>query len=249
MESISDQLLELQTLDFQIREIRTLVDAFDPALEAVDKAALSLGKDVETTAGRLQVLRLNERRIELAVTEKQARVERLDERLTQVRNVREEAAVQAELGLVKRALESEEQETLTLLDQIGRLDERLGEQTTAWEAEKAEVDPRRNEILGEQSEAGKDRKSLEKRRSTLADKLDPRYRRVYDNLIRGNRGAVAPMTEDGACGSCYSVIPLQIQFEVRGGDSMVLCEGCGVIVTKPLVVEEASDEDGSSEEE
>ncbi len=47
------------------------------------------------TASRLQEMKLDERRLELAVDEKRARVQRLEDRLNQVRNVREEAAVQA----------------------------------------------------------------------------------------------------------------------------------------------------------
>lgn len=247
MDSISDQLLELQEIDLRIHDIKQRVRSFDPALEEVDQSALLLEKDVETTSGRVQELRLDERRLTLALEEKRARVTRLEERLNQVRNVREESAVTAELGLVRRALESEEQEAITLMDQISRFDERLATQTAAWEAERAEVEPRRKEILAERDEAGKELDDLSKVRNEKADSLEPRYRRVYDNLIRGGRKAVGSMTEDGACGICFSVIPLQVQHEVRAGGSMVLCESCGVIITAPREEPEVEESEESTE--
>ena len=52
------------------------------------------------------------------------------------REKREEAAVHAELEMVRRALESEEQEALSLLDQIKRLEERHEEQENEYRTEK-----------------------------------------------------------------------------------------------------------------
>ena len=236
---ISIQLLKLQTIDQKILETRDRIRAFEPQLEEVDEPALRLEKEFNTTAGRLQEMKLDERRLELAVEEKRARVQRLEDRLNQVRNVREEAAVQAELGLVRRALESEEQEVVSLLDQIGRFEDRLEEQRRSMEAEKAAVEPRKRELNADREAAEAELTALQGEREGFATGIDDRYRRVYDNLIRGGRRvAVAPMTEDGACGSCFSVIPLQVQHEIRAIARLVLCESCGVIVTAPVPEED-----------
>ncbi|NNL31174.1 MAG: hypothetical protein HKO77_09135 [Gemmatimonadetes bacterium] len=236
---ISIQLLKLQTIDQKIIETRDRIRAFEPQLEEVEEPALRLEAEHNTTAGRLQEMKLDERRLELAVEEKRARVQRLEDRLNQVRNVREEAAVQAELGLVRRALESEEQEVVSLLDQLGRFEERLEEQRRSMEAEKAAVEPRKRELFAARESAEAELSELQEERERFATGIDSRYRRVYDNLIKGGRRvAVAPMTEDGACGACFSVIPLQVQHEIRAVARLVLCESCGVIVTAPVPEEE-----------
>jgi len=77
--------------------------------------------------------------------------------------------------------------------------------------------------------------ALQKRREEFAAAIDPRYLRAYDHLAQGGRRvAVAPMTEDGACGACFSVIPPQFQNEIRTRAPLVRCEACGVIVTAPV---------------
>jgi predicted nucleic acid-binding Zn-ribbon protein len=46
---------------------------------------------------------------------------------------------------------------------------------------------------------------------------------------------VAGITEDGACGSCFNVVPLQLQNEVRRGSAaLIRCEACGVILSGVL---------------
>ncbi|MDE2980188.1 MAG: hypothetical protein OXU74_03240 [Gemmatimonadota bacterium] len=242
---ISSRLLELQTLDQNIRRTRDRIDAFGPLLEEVEEPSVRLAGEAEVTATKVRELELEERRLRLAAEEKRVRVHRLEDRLNLVRTVQQEAAVQAELGLVRRALDQEEQEVVNLLDQIARFQERLEDLHAAMDEARAAVEPRRNEILAEQEAAEAQVASMQQQRDSFAEGIDSRYRRVYDNLIRGGRRvAVAPMTADGACGSCFSVIPLQVQNEIRARAPLVLCEGCGVIVTGPAVDAEAESVSG-----
>ena len=232
---VSSRLLELQTIDQRIRETRDRVESFESTLEAVDEPARRLEGEVEVTSNRVRELRLEERRLRLAAEGKRQRVQRLEERLNMVKTIREEAAVQAELGLVRRALDQEELDVVSLLDQIGRFEDRLDVQREGLEEAQAAVGPRKSEVLAEQDEARAQLTSLETERELCATGLDQRYLMVYDNLARGGRrNAVAPMTEDGACGSCFSLIPLQVQNEIRTSAPLVRCEACGVIVTAPM---------------
>ena len=231
---VSSHLLELQNMDQEIRGIRDRIEAFQPQLDAVEEPAMRLEEEVAATGKRVRDLRLEERRLRLAAEEKRLRRQRLEERLNMVRNVREEAAVQAELGLVRRALDQEEQEVVNLLDQISRFEERLDEQRAALDEAREEVAPRREELVAEREAVQSDVASLETRRDVFAREIEQRYLVVYENLMRSGRTvAVAPMTDDGACGSCFSLIPLQLQNEIRSTAPVVRCEACGVIVTAP----------------
>lgn len=237
---VSSRLLELQNLDQEIRSIRDRIEAFQPKLDAVEEPAMRLEEEVAATETRVRDLRLEERRLRLAAEEKRLRLQRLEERLNMVRNVREEAAVQAELGLVRRALDQEEQEVVSLLDQISRFEERLDQYRTALDEAREAVAPRREEIVAERDAVQSEMASLESRRDVFAKEIEQRYLVVYENLMRSGRTvAVAPMTDDGACGSCFSLIPLQLQNEIRSTAPVVRCEACGVIVTAPEAVGDA----------
>lgn len=235
---ISSRLLELQTIDDKIREARERIQSFDPMLEAAEEPAHSLKQDVETTSNRVRELHLEERRSRLAANEKRQRMRRLEDRLNLVRTVREEAAVQAELGLLRRALDQEEFDVVSLLDQIAKFEERLATQRKALADARSAVEPRRNEILAQQEAARAELASMELERDLFASGIDSRYLSVYDKLARSRRrSAVTRMTGNGACGVCFSLIPLQLQHEIRTTAPLIRCEACGAIVTAPLPLE------------
>lgn len=224
-------LKELQKLDRRIAEARKKVSSFDPVLAEIDEPALALETDVEATRGRLKEMRLEARRLESSADERRSRTKKLQERMNEVRNLREEAAVHAELDMLRRALEGDEQEALGLLDQIRKLELRLDEQEAALEEARAELEPRRQELLREREEARDELAGLEDRRKQFAEEIDDRELRLYERIRSGKREvAVAELTPDGACGVCFSMIPLQLQTEVRDGRDLVRCEACGVIL-------------------
>jgi uncharacterized protein len=248
-EQTRSALKELQRIDEEIQEARERVAAFEPQIEEVEQPALALESEVGTTRGRLQEMRLEERRLEVTSQEKQTRVTKLEERLTQVRNVREEAAVSAELDMVRQALESDEQEALSLLDQIRKLELRLAEQESALEQARAEVEPRREELLAERTRAERLLAEALEQRSGFAGGVDERELKVYEAIRGGGRRrAVATLTADGACGHCFGMVPLQVQNEIRHGASLIRCEVCGVILAAPSPAEAGEGEEGSPDE-
>ena len=243
-EQTRSALRELQALDLEISRKRDEAKAYEPRILEVEEPALELEQLVEKTRSRIKEMRMDERRLELSTKEKRSREEKLKERLTQVRNVREEAAVNAELDMVQRALDAEETEALGLLDQIRRMELDLEEQVDLLEQAQEEVGPRREALVEERNALLAEVEAMETERAEAAKEVDPEELRVYD-AIRGNRGraALAALTEDGACGNCFSMIPLQLQQEISSGESLYRCEGCGVILSAPIPVEEKEGED------
>lgn len=227
-------LRQLQHLDLRVQEARQRILDFDPLLAEVEEPALVLAGDVTTTRNRLQEMRQEERRLELSTEEKRARVKRLDERLSGVRNLREEAAVSAELDMVRRALQNEEQEGYTLIDQVRKLEARLAELEAALKESQAHVEPRMKGLQEERESAGGSLQALESEREAFAKGMDAREVQLYESIRGGGRRlAVAELTEDGACGHCFGVVPLQLQNEVRHGRGLIRCEVCGVILAAP----------------
>ena len=90
----------LQDLDLHLEQIRARVTEFVPLLEEIDEPAQALEGEVTTLGSRLQEIKLEERRLEHSADDRRSRAKMLRERLKSVRNLREEAAVQAEMDLV-----------------------------------------------------------------------------------------------------------------------------------------------------
>jgi predicted nucleic acid-binding Zn-ribbon protein len=55
--------------------------------------------------------------------------------------------------------------------------------------------------------------------------------RLYERVRAGRTNTVlAAVTQDGACGHCFNMIPIQEQAEIRRGETLGRCEACGVIL-------------------
>ena len=234
-------LKELQKLDIRIQESKQRIGAFDPLFEEVEEPALVLERDFGATKTRLQELKLEERRLELATVEKRERQKRLEERLGSVRNLREEAAVTAELEMVKRAFQNDEHEALTLIDQLRKTEERSVELEAAFAEASAVVEPKKNELLEQRAAAEQKLEDMRERRKGFAAGMDPAELKVYDAIRSGGRSiAVSPLTLDGACGHCFGMVPLQRRNEIAHSEGIIRCEGCGVILTAPDEESEAA---------
>ncbi len=241
-------LKELQELDQEIALVRDRIGAFAPELESIEAKGVALEGEIGTLEKRLTESKVEERRLEVVAETKRERIGKLGDRLTQVRTVREEAAVNTELDMVKRSLESDEQDVYTLIDQIRRMEERLAEMTEAFTSEKDGIEPRKLELLTEQKSAQKKFDQLTGARDGFAESIDERERAMYERIKMGGRDTVvASMTQDGACGSCFQIIPLQIQSVIRNTETLVRCEGCGVIVMPPDLEAEAAAAEAAEE--
>ena len=252
-----NNLVELQRIDLKILAVQQQIRDFDPLLGEVEEPALVLESDAQKTRARLKEINLEERQLELSVAEKRERQKRLDERLGSVRNLREEAAVSAELEMVKQALQNDEQEALSILDQIRRMEGRLEELDEAITEARGIVGPRLEELISGRETAEKELGALEQDRENFVHTMAALEIRLYEGIRRGGRvTADAALTEDGACSHCFGIVPPQLQNEVRHGESLIRCEGCGVILTLTeyedeltgVMATEESVEEGASEE-
>lgn len=238
-------LQEVQKLDERIQEVEEAIRAFEPRLAEIEEPALALEAELTKVEERLSQMEADTRRLERAADDKRARSERLDERLQQVKNLREEAAVRTELDLVRRAIEADEQEALQLLDQIRRSELQVEELKEKTETARSDVEPTREALQEERSELEGELAELKLRRDALLDAVSGQERKVYEAFHeKGRSVVVSPLLDDGACGNCFSLIPLQIQNEIRNGEGLVRCEVCGVILSDELdTAEEAEDTD------
>lgn len=227
-------LKELQKLDVRIQEARERIRDFDPKFEEVEEPALVLEGELGTSKNRLKEMKLEQRRLESATTEKGERLKRLEERLNSVRNLREEAAVSAELDMVRRSLEADEGEALNLIDSVRKGEERVAELEAAYAEAAGIVEPRKEALLAEREAAKEELTSLQSERAAFAGSIDAAEMKVYDAIrAGGTRAAVAELTVDGACGNCFGMVPLQSQNEIRHGERLIRCEACGVILAAP----------------
>jgi predicted nucleic acid-binding Zn-ribbon protein len=231
MEETYQALLDLQELDRQMEEARAKVQEFEPELEELEAPIMAAEEQVEGVRRRLDEMKADERRLERSADDKRSQLERYEGHLERARNAREEAAARAEIDLISKAVEADETDALQLMDQIRRSELKLDELEEKLEQLRQELAPRRDELLKERDDAADQLGILEDRRENKVIRLSDDAARLYERIRGGKtKVALALLTADGACGHCFSMIPIQEQNEIRRRQALHRCEACGVIL-------------------
>lgn len=231
MDDLKAALLTLQEMDDELVKAQATLDAFAPQVAELEQPVSGLAQEIDAGRARVEGLRADIRRLEKAADVKRQRLGVYEERLMKVRNLREESAARAEMDLVRRAVEADDAEVEALQEQATRTELKLVDLERQMEKARADNAPRLEELLAEKNAAETALSVLKDRRENHTIRLDPRALRLYER-VRGGRSSVAlaPLTEEGACGHCFNILPLQEQAEVRSEGGLHRCEGCGVIL-------------------
>lgn len=231
MEETFQALLALQELDRKIREKKRRVTEFEPELETVDAPVAEKKQEVDTLRKRLDELRTEIRRLERGAEDKRARLKKYEDRMERIRNAREEAALRTEMDLIRKAAEADEDEAVSMMEQATRTELKLDEAEEKLEGIRAEAEPRRKELIDERDSIEGDLQLLRDQRQNQLVRLDDRAATLYERVSGGKTDRVlASLTPDGACGHCFSLIPIQQQNEIRQARALYRCEACGVIL-------------------
>jgi predicted nucleic acid-binding Zn-ribbon protein len=224
------KLLDLQAKDAVLRDAEQRLAAIEQESKVLDQA-LQLARD-NVEAARRALAEGTRRRDELEAKIESYRVlqERRRQRLEQVRNSKEAAAVTAELDLARSVLSKEESEWVRTADAVVQLELKLQAEESnlkTMEAAQAEqrstLAERRGAVAGERDAALRDREAS-------AATIDRPLRTRYDRLRRSRSNDVVVPLVGGACGGCFTAVPLNRRSQIKAGAVVDGCEACGAIL-------------------
>lgn len=226
-----EALLNLQEIDAAIDErtrrledLSRVIAREEEELDALEGKAAAARKRVEEAETEL-------RKLQRSVQAGRATLKRLEARGQEVQNMKQHLAVRAEADAARRNLRMAEDDALDAMQEIE-------DGKAALREIERELAERRREHEERVSGASEERAALQEeitlhrdRKRNRETRLGGAALRLY-RKVRGSRArtVLAPLTPDGVCGNCYTMIPLQRQADIRSGRDLEVCEGCGVIL-------------------
>ena len=231
MESLHTTLLELQQIDAEITQAEKRVATYADRFSEVEAPLRTLENEAEALRSRIADYKQQIHKLETGAQNKHERLHAYEERLDRTRTMRDESATRVEIDLVRRAAEADTAEARDVGQEMTRTELKLDELEKQIAKVRADVDPKREELQLEAQEAEDALAILRDRRANHTVRLDKSALSLYERVRgRNDRRVLAPMTTEGACGACFSVLPLQEQTEVKRGTTLHRCEACGVIL-------------------
>jgi predicted nucleic acid-binding Zn-ribbon protein len=224
------KLLDLQAKDAVLSAAEQRLSALDEETRALDQALQRARDNVEAAQRALAEGRRRRDELEAKIESYRVLQERRRLRLDQVRNPKEAAAVMAELDLARSALSKEESEWVRSADAVIQLELKLQtEESNLKTTEAAQAEQRAT--LGERRGAvDAERAAALREREASAATIDRPLRTRYDRLRRSRSNDVVVPLVGGACGGCYTAVPLNRRSQIKAGTVVDGCEACGAIL-------------------
>lgn len=229
--SILQQLLDLHVIDQRILKGERELKQYSDELAEMEDHLASLEATREKLGSELERANSEARATERAADAKRDTLDRIRSRVNQSQNEKQYSAASLEFDLVRQDLRSLDDRAIEKLQTVEELEGRLRELETELEEARGTAGPRREELLRARTDLEEQLAIERDRRENLAIRLDGGALGLYDRIRMGrSEVALAPLTEEGVCGNCFTAVTIQQELQIKGMSTLVCCEGCGVIL-------------------
>jgi predicted nucleic acid-binding Zn-ribbon protein len=227
------KLLDLQAKDAALAEAQQRLAELEQEAAGLDQALQRARDTLE--AARRAVSDGQRRRDELENKIESYRTlqDRRRLRLEHVRNPKEASTLMAELDLARSVMAKEENDWVRSADVVIQLELKAKEEELHLKAVETAQAPQRAAVAERRAALQAEHDSALRQREASAAAIDRTLRSRYDRLRRTRGGNVVVPLVGGACGSCYTSVPLNRRSQIRAGMVIDGCEVCGAILYPP----------------
>jgi uncharacterized protein len=156
--------------------------------------------------------------------------ERRRQKLEWVRGAKEASTLMAEIDLARSVLAKEEAEWIRSADEVQRVEQITDELAVRLDELKTAQAPRRSEIASMQAECRERLDQATAARQEFVKKVERPALHEYERIRRGRAPLALYPLHAGACGHCYTAVPLHLRQQMEQTSSAATCEACGVMI-------------------
>ncbi|MEE8519553.1 MAG: hypothetical protein V3S98_10555 [Dehalococcoidia bacterium] len=225
------ELFDLQTVDLEIDARNTRLAEIETVL-GDETLLLALRSRVAELKASLQKSTAEQNELDGVVATFTEKVDAAEARLYSgtVTNSRELEDLQADIAMIKRQREEQEEQLLVALDEVegtqSELDgasSELGDSETSWQREQAAMSV-------EQATLSDELVRFKEDRDAGAAKVPPTELALYERVRKGHGGKAVARLRNNMCDSCRVGVPNKLAQDVRTAAIPQRCPSCGLIL-------------------
>lgn len=225
-----EALLALQEKDKAVMAVQHELDQLEPSLAALDQLLQQAEVDLAAAQQRLADATTRRQELEGKIEGYRVMQERRRQRLEWVKGAKEASTLMAELDLARTVLAKEEAEWIRSSDRVQEAEQVAAEAEQQLENLRVEQAPQRETIQAQQDELHERLEAAQQERETATAPVPHELLEDYQRILRGRAPLALYPLQNGACGHCFTAIPLNRRHKLLGGAGVEPCEACGVLV-------------------
>jgi uncharacterized protein len=223
-------LLELQEKDRAVMDIHKELAALEPELAELDRVIAALDEELEGARGRVTAAAERRESLEGKIESYRVMQERRRQKLEWVRGAKEASTLMAEIDLARSVLAKEEAEWIRSADEVQMAEAMVAEAETRVSEAREAQSGRRKEIAETQAECRDRLDKASAEREAAAQHVEPALLVRYDRVKRGRAPLALYPLHSGACGHCFTSVPMHLRQQLKQNSTIPSCEACGVML-------------------
>lgn len=230
MQEELESLLALQEKDRAVMEAEAALEALQPELNQLDEELHAVEETLAQAKRRVEEVSERRETLEGKIESYRVMQDRRRQKLEWVRGAKEASTLMAEIDLARGVLAREEAEWMRSADEV----DGAAAVVLEIEARVAEVReqqaPRRGEIDALQQECRHRLEQARAERQATSDGIKREWLSRYERVRRGRAPLALYPLHGGACGYCFTAVPLHLRQQLQQNEGAAACEACGVLV-------------------
>jgi uncharacterized protein len=223
----------VQTLDLEIDQLQTEVEGIPSDLKLAREERIRLNAALAQLNATLEGVRRRVAAADLELQNRSAKLKRAEASEKNASASKEQTQFAEHARQMRLEIDELENDSLPLIEENEALDAKY----KALEAELAALLPQLERLEGVDEDRIRSLREsrLQKidERDTLAERLDQKLVREYDNIRKARKGVGLASMKGGKCTVCHAQLHLSLQQKVTRALEMIKCSSCGRILRVP----------------
>ncbi len=227
-----EQLVKLQSIDTQLRDIEELLGDLPTRVDELNKKEKSLLDKLSSNKERIKEIDLACSKNEGKLLDLKDKIDKHKDQLFLVTNNKQYDAIMHEIDHLKQERDRIETEELEWLEEKETLDSETKEKEESLESLTADLSERRQKLETAISNSADEKNVLERDRDEASKEVSQPVMLVYEKVIRARNGLAVAEIVNNSCGGCGAIVPPQTVSEIRNGTKLHNCGSCGRFLYK-----------------
>lgn len=223
-------LLALQDKDRMVMEVEAELAALQPELDALDEEVRRVEEAAAQARQRATSARERREALEGKIESYRVMQERRRQKLEWVRGAKEASTLMAEIDLARSVMAREEAEWMRSADEVSQAEAAVEEAEAAVVEVTEGQAGRRAELQQEQDECRNRLTAAIAERESSTSEVERSLLNQYERIRKGRAPLALYSLHDGACGHCYTAVPLHLVQQLGQSKGAATCEACGVMI-------------------